>query len=337
MQTAGEPSNYCHCFGLSTWQNDPMLLGFLKNYQIYICLCCFIRNEGGGPKATFENQSAHQKHVPMFNLVTFTLMMISHENLMCAAFSLLSASWLSFIHVCLSASLTASLGVLFAPMSHHHEHREPKANNDYDHGSVPNEINPLGPGYKKMRVQRVRYGRCICGRVAQWRFIMTDAPQKIGYDSDPESDPDGVHYDSEESSQESIPREQRRDTLGSLSDITLEAIQPKTKKHRTFDHATLKTSMPAGNQRPDGEDLVPVLPEPDAAPSLKHADDDKDDMEEDIELEAERNPGHAEAETDSDGNPWDALDSPPLQENVSNENAPAEIQINPFDLNSKAQ
>eukprot|EP00435_Cladocopium_sp_Y103_P006832 s3436_g2.t1 len=139
-------------------------------------------------------------------------------------------------------------------MSHAHADRERESNESNDDDQthtnfgVPNEINPFGPDYKKMRVKRVRLGRCICGRIAEWRFRTTHATEKIGYGDQPES-PDDVHqYNSDESSQESIPRDQRRRTLGPVSDITLEPIQPMA-------NSSAAAAAPA-----EDEVAVPIVP-----------------------------------------------------------------------------
>ena len=104
------------------------------------------------------------------------------------------------------------------------------ADDDSDHGNggVPDEINCMGPDYRRMKVKRVRLGRCLCGRISQWRFRMVDAPERSGYDHHPESDPESQFYNSDDS-EESIPRQQRRVTLGAINEVLLEHLEDNGK------------------------------------------------------------------------------------------------------------
>lgn len=95
--------------------------------------------------------------------------------------------------------------------------------------TFPRTINVWGPGYERMRVQSVRRGRCVCGRVAEWRFRMTDPPSRLGYSQQPE-DPDTeeeISQFSEYDDAESIPDYERRMSLGPVSEVVLEPLKPE--------------------------------------------------------------------------------------------------------------
>ena len=64
---------------------------------------------------------------------------------------------------------------------------------------------------------------------------MVDAPEKIGYDQQhPESNSENDFHDSDDDSQESIPKEQRRVTLGAVNEIVLENLEDKDQDKKTL-------------------------------------------------------------------------------------------------------
>lgn len=84
---------------------------------------------------------------------------------------------------------------------------------------MPKAINPFGPRHKRLRVKRVAYSRCACGRLCGWRFF-EDLGETAGTLAHGDIPEDTASESS--SSAQTLSREERQRRIGCYIDVELE-------------------------------------------------------------------------------------------------------------------